>query len=564
MKEFDISGAFRGLGSDYGLFMSYLSTSPTKIMQHVIKQSLQFIGCDENMLANVLCTCTSEKLNELVEACGDKSGSLMNQIVKKTVQGSPIQKFFLHLLETDRPISVSRELAGTQAQHLIKCGLYPGSAIKLDSEIFATLLHCSREQCQFINEEYQRACNTSLRNVILSTYKGSISRALVLWTSLPEFAISKVLQMTLLSNSELRISHICAFIARSDKHVLRAVNRCYQEMFGKPLADVLSSCLNGNLRVAIRQWICDLSYDNGCEGQIAYHIKAYSKDNGLILDSDLGDAVLALLQEEGDCIGRYAAKHNMDIESIKQQDVKAKRDGHSISKKKHSEKGVSGEVVATEDDEVVPRKSEGHCKSQQREMIDRMKNFLQETFYEDDMDNSGYLDHAEFGRVMIGLNVGFTRDDVLYMVDMIDCDKDGKIAYEEVTTELAKYVLHVIKHRYKDISVQQKMCEMEEVAHARHVQMYEDHQKTAAALASSLPLPLNGTSTDPSSVAVPASSQACAIVPDLKTYLYDTFSAHDQDSSGTLNASEFWGVISGVLNLTEGDESNLLVWYSMV
>jgi len=260
------------LGGSYGDFMRLLVVSVDAINSELLDTALKCIGCDENLIADVLCAIP---YHELISAKNHydnnhKESTLYNIIKSKTLENSSYQKFILKILTNQRQsenISSINE-AKQQVDALYEAGITgTKSDHKDDDVIFDILSKCSRQQCHLISEEYEKKYNITLEVGLTASYGGSCLRALILWISPLLSAISSLFYMSL-NSVVIDFDQTCHLATKYDKSILQKVIVTYEQIYSESLIDKLSKVLTGNFKKSVIAWFTNPTYDDGYESKI--------------------------------------------------------------------------------------------------------------------------------------------------------------------------------------------------------------------------------------------------------------------------------------------------------
>ena len=266
------------LGGSYGDFMRLLVVSVDAINSELLDTALKCIGCDENLIADVLCAIPNyEVISAQSHYNSCHQDSLQSIIKSKTLENSSFQKFILKILSTTRQteISLSEKEAIQYADELYQAGVGSSnnSQNKNDDIIFTILCQASREQCHLISEQYEKKYSMTLEVGLTSIYGGSCVRGLILWISPLLSAISSLFYMSL-NAVVIDFDQTCHLATKYEKHILQQVITTYEEIYSEKLIEKLSKSLTGNFKKSVLAWFTNPTYDDGYESQISMLVES--------------------------------------------------------------------------------------------------------------------------------------------------------------------------------------------------------------------------------------------------------------------------------------------------
>jgi len=514
------------IGGPYGDFIRHCVMRTEALDAEYVHMTLNSIGCNENVLAEVFCASTCEELKATSAYYqGVLKKPLIDKVISKTTNGSPFQKFCRHILSLNRhpaQLTIDENEAANRAKLLYSYGLTEPSIQRNDDSIFQILCYASRSECQSISEQYERLYDMDLVTAILAKYKGSIALGLLLWTASLNDAIVKRIQVNLtdptVRKNGLDFRHLSHIFAKYDHWKLKLLCQRYSEIFDEDLVQLVAKKLSGNYKKAVLTWLnSDKTCDGGYEFRILKLMETYSQNHPPNSSgqnhehSNELQQIQTLLQKEYESLQYYSAHHALYLD--------AHRNGITSSSTKSQRSGEAYKAKFT-----------------------RVKAFLLQRIHEVDEDNTGTLDPHEFWSLLSGLQIGYTDADITNLKQWVDMDGDGKITFDEIIHELTHCVVGAIEEKLH-MSVEEKLNQLEQ--QPRNQQSVKSSYKSS-----------DGGNTARSSNSIDHSANH-EVSPNLITYLYDSFQAADTDKSGKLNNTEFWNIIRTVLSLTDGDREIL-------
>ena len=475
--------------------------------------SLNTLGCEENILAEVLCASSTHELDialKYYEAVLKKP--LKDKIVSKTTKGSPFQKLLVAILSNKRTshFEAKQSEADGKAEALYNAGLSDKSIPRDDNFIFEFLSKESRESCQMISTSYENIYKLDLVEAILAKYRGPVAFALMLWTAELNDAIVKRFQVNITDPHVkvvgLDLRHLSHLFAKYNHRKLSALLENYKDLFEVDLLDLVKEKFSGNYRKAVLGWLANNTCDGGKEEHIAEILDSFESLEDMLKDEQKTTLVENLLKEQNDILKAYSIAHEIH---------------RPDSEKK------SGQPIKYVN--ALDKKQSDYVKN-----FEVMKLYLKERFTIEDEDDSGYLDKNEFSHVMMNMSIGFTDEEINNIFVWIDADGNGELSYDECLVELADCCINAILNRCDGKSVPDVVAALDK----KHETDYDDF----AASNQSEPVQEEPTSD---------------LTPSLEGYLKDVYQAADVDNSGQLDPTEFFNVLHTVFNMTDGDKEFL-------
>jgi len=500
------------LGGPYGEFMRDCVMKTDAIDAEYMHVSLNTLGCEENILAEVICASDAHELEIAVkyyEAVLKRP--LKDKIISKTTKGSPFQKLLVAILShKGKAPKANPADADGHAEFLYNAGLTDKGIRRDDDAIFDFFAKASRETCQLISESYEKIYKLDLVEAILTKYRGPVAFALMLWTADLNDAIVKRIQVNITDPHVkvvgLDLRHLSHLFAKYNHRKLNEIVDAYKELFEVDLVDLVKEKFSGNYRKAVLGWLVNHTCDGGKEEHIAEIMDSFDSIEEMLADSEKTALVEKLLKEQNENLRAYSISHHIHLPEDE------KKSGQPIS-------------YAT----ALDKADATYVKN-----FNIMKEYLKERFTIEDEDDSGYLDLSEFSHVMENMNVGFTSDEINNIFKWIDADGNGELSYDECLVELADCCINAILNRCDGKSIP-------EVIDALNIKHQTDYDDFATGYADT------ATEEEPTS----------DLSPSLEGYLKDMFMAADVDNSGQLDPTEFFNVLHTVFNMTDGDKEFL-------
>ena len=577
------------LGGTYGEFMSLLLQKRETINIELLDVAFKSIGCDECLVADVLCACSkAEMIETQTHYDASRDTSLQEMIRTKCLEKSSFQRFVQCILTTKRNdedvFDDTEALAQMEALHAQGVA---GTSRDEDA-IFRGLSTASRTQCDLISRHYERVYQCTLGEALSKMFVGSVQRALLLWIS-PLLASMASLFYLSLHSTVVDFDLTCHLATKYNKSSLQAAVVVYKTLYEEDLVERLGKKLTGNFKKSVIAWLTSATYDGGAESKI----EAMVEESGGDLTKLLADpAKLSRLRE---LVEEEKAASEKQITAMEAADKSSMKNGPALAKSsaaqetpapappsaqdtappvapglaalsraastiqaadaKDSEtngdgggqEGAGGggaqaiAALVVDDDDDSPNKEEQlalfSSPSRRRELGYEEKfklicDYLLERFKQDDLDDSGTLDSAEFWTTLRHLNVGYTDEELAAIEKWVDYDGDGSITYAEVVNELADNLILVIEASGR--TVEDKVAELWEQNKMELETLWNEY---------------NDWQTRQEG----AGEQDLS--PSLIQYLKDSFDAFDIDKNGLLDIDEFWQILTTVLGLTEGDKA---------
>lgn len=312
--ETSLADDLNALGEVYGQFLKLLVTREFAIDAEMLDSVLGSLGCDETVIADVLGVCTDIELHALLAYHIQwKETSLLDRINKKTIRESPFQKVVVRILDSGHRSTVEDPaLAADQAQQLFGNGLGNPDATKDDNVIFDILCLSSREQCGLINGLYEGLYDMSLEQAIGATYRGSVSRALILWTQPTQIhAVAKRFRFVLEDRvvDKVNLVHL---VAKYDRNMMIDVMNMYDEIYAEDLEERLLKKVSGNLKAAIQGWLDNHTCDRDHENAIRECMIQYQNDIALLHDEAFMAKLNKHMDGEFSVLLKYIDEHKVD------------------------------------------------------------------------------------------------------------------------------------------------------------------------------------------------------------------------------------------------------------
>lgn len=332
--------------------------------------SLNTLGCEENILAEVLCASDSHELEialKYYEAVLKKP--LKDKIISKTTNGSPFQKLLVSILTHKRKtlFEAKKEEAKGHAEYLHAAGLSDKSIPRDDDKIFAFLSKESRESCKMISDAYDSLYDLDMVEAILAKYRGPVAFALMLWTADINDAIVKRIQVNITDPHVkvvgLDLRHLSHLFAKYNHRRLSTIVDNYKALFEVDLVDLVKDKFSGNYRKAVLGWLVNRTCDGGKEEHIAEILDSFETLEDMLEDTEKTALVEKLLSEQNANLKAYSVTHEI----------------HRPESEKNSGQPITY-VTA------LDKNAEAYAKN-----FAVMKTYLKERFEIEDEDDSGYL-----------------------------------------------------------------------------------------------------------------------------------------------------------------------------
>mmetsp|Transcript_10387 Transcript_10387/g.15790 ORF Transcript_10387/g.15790 Transcript_10387/m.15790 type:complete len:770 (+) Transcript_10387:118-2427(+) len=557
------------LGGNYGEFMRLLVLKREQISSELLETALKSIGCDEPLLADVLCACSNHEMMEAQDYYNKShKESLQSTIKSKTLEGSSFQKFIIKILSASRSDESVFD-NGTAVEHMkeIHAAGVGREVGKDEDTIFSILCSSSRKHCELISEAYVKAHNMTLEAALTSKFAGSCARALILWIAPLYASIASLFHLSL-NSTVVDFDHTCHLATKYLKSTLQEVLTVYERLYNENLLTKLGASLTGNFKKSVIAWLSSPTYDGGNESKIATMIEDCNGNlESLVEDSQKVEELRDLVEAEHNTVTQYLseaeAKQGLSeknkiplLPTPSMRGVECLNSDKPATNTDEAPKDEGGAPVAditTSDQQVQAQKLEidtpptasdldtevaavlsGSSKRDTMGEDDKFRlicEYLLERFKQDDIDDSGTLDVTEFASTLKHLNVGYTDTEIEAIQKWVDYDEDGTITYAEVVNELADSLIDVIQGQ--GMTVEDKIAQLWEENAAELERLWGEYEAWAAE---------NVIHEE-------------NLSPSLVTYLKDSFDAFDVDKNGTLNMDEFWHILTTVLGLTDGDRA---------
>jgi hypothetical protein len=319
----DIAEELIKLGGVYGEFLRLLVTRDFVIDSELIDSALSGIGCDEEVLAEVLCTISEKDLLALMQYYAKwKGDSLLWKISRKLVPNSPFTKFITLLLQNPSRQSTpasSSETLHQYADQLLQNGLGSFDANESqrrnDDVIFPILISLRREQCQELSDILLTKCQQSLVELIQQKYKGSIAYSLLFWIDSSLISSqAKRLYHILTSSSSLNKLHLNSFLSKYDRNTLIDIlNQCDELYPSTNLENLIYSLTTGHHREAIEGWINNHTCDGDHENAIKEMFLEYEVNSEVIQNESWFQKLSQHLDGENAVLAKYISVHKVDL-----------------------------------------------------------------------------------------------------------------------------------------------------------------------------------------------------------------------------------------------------------
>ncbi|CAE7449224.1 unnamed protein product [Symbiodinium microadriaticum] len=519
------------LGGTYGEFMSLLLLKRETINIDLLDVAFKSIGCDECLIADVLCACSYVEMTEThAHFDTNRDTPLQEMLRTKSLEKSSFQRFVHTILSTKRN----------------------------DEDVF--------------DDVDARAQMEELHNALSKTFAGSAQRALLLWISPLLASIASLFYLSLHS-TVVDFDLTCHLATKYNKKSLQEAVVVYKTLYKEDLVEQLGKKLTGNFKKSVIAWLTSPTYDGGAESSIEEMVNECSGDMvKLLADPVRLNRLRELVQEENTaCRQRVQALEAEDQAAAakKQPPLPTKKKdapapgpipdntekesvtdpglavlsrasstiGAADTKDSHAGDSAAAVTAALEADSAA---DEGDANtmfsspSKRNELgyEDKFKlicEYLLERFKQDDLDDSGTLDSGEFWTTLKHLKVGYTDEELSAIEQWVDYDGASGRTVEDKVVELWE----------------ENRLELEALWSE-----YNDWQLTQEGMGEE------------------------SLSPSLIQYLKDSFDAFDVDKNGSLNNDEFWHILTTVLGLTEGDKalmqiglvdkaSGNLFWYNL-
>lgn len=522
-------------GTPYAEFMKDCVMCPEAVDVELLADTLNYLGTNEYLLAEIFCTSTTEELQRtsaLFEV--ETKYKLLDRVLKKTNNDSAFQKFIQLILTVPRNVNNEVARAETDVSPLVEMlhtsGL--GSDDERDDDrIFQILGKASRTECQQMETVFKNTYQIDLHEAIRAKYKGSIALALVLWTEGHiNDAIAQRIEHNLqtsvskstnangeASKSQVDIRMLSHIFARYDHWQLVLIADSYQQIFSKDMIAIVDDKLTGKCKRAVTAWITNgKTCDDGYERKVFEFLRDNSGNNyaPLLTDDAKKDELRALLKSQYDHLVTYAESHHI-----------------------HMPPSITRKSVAESDTTTGATKETAKATVSYEENFAMVREYLLEMIKIEDYDNSGVLDDNDLWLILTDMELGYTEEEMTAFSGWVDIDSDGQIDYNEILVELTDDVVQVIQD-VGHLTVTEKLAHLRQQRESKfkqlNISLNEGGHVTTSSETTSTPLP-----------------------PSLMDFLKDTFNEVDVDHSGTLNHQELTNILHTVLANSDGDKELL-------
>jgi Ca2+-binding EF-hand superfamily protein/oligoribonuclease (3'-5' exoribonuclease) len=516
------------LGGPYGEFMKHSMMSYLQIRLDLLSAAMTGLGCDEELLVEVVCLCNEYDLADLKMGVSRQMHKNVSKekIVGKTKKDSQLQKFLLRALEDTRDDeSVPVDCAEAHRQMMILHEIATSKS-RNGSEYLDVLMRCSRGQCAAIADAYQKQYQFSLESSIQSVFRGVSGRAVALW-SMPlldacVYEIKAVMDDTTFRDGDDTVLSVARLVSMRDKGELHIIEETYKQKHDENLISVFDNFAYGNIRAAIVRRFENSFIDNGAE----MNMNAYVKTNGGTMYSTFehGHSIAQMtgfLTEMKNKYIEYLSKNASDHKSAKEH-VSSK----VVENPAENTAGLKGAQFGMAKMNST-RTFTAADRQVYRDNFQHMADFMRKQFKSHDYDRSGSLDSVEFWTMMSDLDLGLTAKDIEEIKLKSDWDRDGFITFEEASHELVDVIMNLMELQGKNMR--------QEIT---RLAAQEDLEQSVISGTGSL-------STDAAAVD-PRPEKDEPLPPNLPRYLKASFDAYDTDKSGYLDRIEFWKFIKSI------------------
>lgn len=316
------------LGGNYGEFMSLLLVKREVISAELLDVAFKCIGCDECLVADVLCACSFFEMEETQHYFNSiNSISLQDSVKTKTLERSSFQNFMLCILTAKRKDDdVVDDAEALRQMHLIHAaGVGRESGGKDEEAIFRIISTESRAQCDLISRHYENTHHMTLGEALSKVFAGSTQRALLLFVSPLLASIASLFYLSLHS-TVVDFDMTCRLATKYNKSKLQAAVVVYKTLYNEDLVEQLGNKLTGNFKKSVIAWLTSGTYDKGNESKIEDLIEDCDGDISKLL-ADPGK--LALLRELVQAENAACKEHMKDLEKSAAAAAKKKPPGKS-------------------------------------------------------------------------------------------------------------------------------------------------------------------------------------------------------------------------------------------
>lgn len=323
----------------FGDFLRSLFLSRFEFNLEHLELALSGLGCDYDIIIDVLCTCSRPDIIELRDVLTTSSDMPVSvaTITAKTKMDLYLQKFIIQAIYGKREEEGQHDLhvAATQAETLVQHGKNGDSNAVLDM-----LLHISRSQCEAIDEVLRSSYSSSLETIICASLRPRCARALHLWTAPLRRAVIECLRYALHETTYHEDDHISAvtrIISSIDKATMKSIEDDYEAAFQEKLSDSVSALLGGNIKDAVMAYLLHPLFDEGTEHKL---FEVLSANGGAIFvlsgQSEQIAALSELVEEEQRAVELY-------LQRTREDTIQAK---NSLLKKFGNDSKLSSNVAA--------------------------------------------------------------------------------------------------------------------------------------------------------------------------------------------------------------------------
>ena len=495
------------LGGPYGEFMRHSVMSFTEIRLDLLSAAMSGLGCDEELIVEVICLCDQTGLKDLQDAVSSNSHRNVSRdkIIGKTKKDSQLQKFFLRALRETRDEEGPPDYALAKSQMMLLHEIAT-SKTRNANEYLDILIRCSRTQCAAIAEAYQKEHNFSLESSIQSVFRGICGRAITLWTmpllDAVAYEIRTVTDDTTFRDGDDTVLSVARLMSLMDKHQLVDIEQVYQRLADESLVSVLDNFAYGNIRSAMYARFEKNYIDGGAEVLMNDYVL---KNGGTMYSTFVeGHSIAQMTGFLTEMKNKYSAY--LDSEKghtmVASEHVSSKTvdEGHTSEKDFGREKLNSSRTFTAAD------------RAKYKEEFLVVSEFLKKQFYKHDFDRSGALDSVEFWTFMNQLDLGLSAKDIEVLKQRNDWDRDGYVSFQEASHELVDTIMTMMELQGKNVKA--------EVGRLKTL--------------------LDEDEAEEQETATEALVQEEALPPKLPKYLKASFEAYDIDKSGYLDRVEFW------------------------
>jgi hypothetical protein len=384
------------IGGPYGNFVRDCVMKSEALDAEYVHLTLNSIGCNENVLAEVLCATTCEELKATAQYYqGVLKKPLIDKVMSKTTANSPFQKFCRHILSYSRhpsTLSISEADAKHQAQLLFSYGFTDPSLPREDEKIFQILCYASRGECQTISDQYESLYSMDLVTAILAKYKGAIALGLLLWTASLNDAIVKRIQINLtdptVRKNGLDFRHLSHLFAKYDHWKIKILLSRYREIYEEDLIPLVSKKLSGNYKKAVLKWLeTDETCDGGYEFRIIKLMESYRQKNPLTTAAAGGGTGTAGARGPLAHSSSSSSHHSNELQQV---EVLLEKERESLQQYMATHAIITSASGRGSGILSSSTKDERNNEEYQR-MFNLVKDFLLRRFQEEDQDHTGTL-----------------------------------------------------------------------------------------------------------------------------------------------------------------------------